>query len=279
MSAKSNQPAPDDSFGLAAFRQAPEDAGLSLDQLSAAFAEMLSTGDEPYVPDEPADGADDSPAASGAESAHGAAAPDDACEVTPRTILEAMLFVGGAGNQPLTSGQVARLMRGVRTSEIDALVRQLNADYQARRCPYTIAAEGAGYRLRLGEEYARLRDKFYGKARQARLSQAAIEVLSLVAYNEPLTADEVNQLRGTPSGPILAQLVRRQLLRIEAPAGRGERRQFLTTTRFLELFGLASLADLPSSPDLDAIDVGCASGQNVLATGRAAPPRADSLGC
>ncbi len=96
-----------------------------------------------------------------------------------------------------------------------------------------------------------MRDKFYGKARQARLSQAAIEVLSLVAYNEPLTADEVNQLRGTPSGPILAQLVRRQLLRIEAPAGRGERRQFLTTTRFLELFGLASLADLPSSPDLE----------------------------
>ena len=178
-------------------------------------------------------------------------AANDSCEVTPRTILEAMLFVGGAGNQPLAGAQVARLMRGVRPAEIDALVRQLNADYDARRCPYTIAAEGAGYRLRLRDEFARLRDKFYGKARQARLSQAAIEVLSLVAYNEPLTADEVSQLRGTPSGAILAQLVRRQLLQIDEPAERGQRRHYATTPRFLDLFGLESLADLPSSHDLE----------------------------
>ncbi len=137
----------------------------------------------------------------------------------------------------------------MRPAEIDALVRQLNADYQARRCPYTIASEGAGYRLRLGEQYARLRDKFYGKTRQARLSQAAIEVLSLVAYSEPLSADEVSQLRGTPSGPVLAQLVRRQLLRVES--GTGKRRKYATTSRFLELFALDSLADLPSSQDLD----------------------------
>ncbi len=225
MAAKSNHPTPDDSFGLTAFRNPPEDAGLSIDQLSAAFAEMLSGGDDPYTLGPPGDTADEQARSASAgdigESPEGAAAaPEDACEITPRSILEAMLFVGGAGSQPLESQQVARLMRGVRPAEIDALVRQLNADYDARRCPYTIAAEGAGYRLRLRDEFARLRDKFYGKARQARLSQAAIEVLSLVAYNEPLTADEVNQLRGTPSGAILAQLVRRQLLAIDRPQQR-----------------------------------------------------------
>ncbi len=105
MSAKSSKPAADESFGLAAFRQPPEDAGLSLDKLSAAFAEMLAGGDDPYEPAEPPPdelAADDTPAATA----------DDACEITPRTILEAMLFVGGAGSEPLTSAQVSRLMRG-----------------------------------------------------------------------------------------------------------------------------------------------------------------------
>lgn len=259
MAAKSIKPAADDSFGLAAFRQPPEEAGLSLNQLSAAFAEMLSSGEDPYSAaktagaQRPVAGSDPSGAAWGSADAAetDSLRAGDGCEVTPRTILEAMLFVGGPGEQPLTSQQVARLMRGVRPAEIDALVRELNADYEARRCPYTIVAESAGYRLRLREEFARLRDKFYGKARQARLSQAAIEVLSLVAYSEPLTAEEINQLRGTPSGPILTQLVRRQLLELKRPATRGERGRYLTTPRFLELFGLESLADLPRSNDLD----------------------------
>ncbi len=230
MPARPQRPAADESFGRSAFRQPAEDAGLSLDKLSAAFAEMLTGGDDPYQP------AAEVPDPEGAvvEPAEDVAS-DDACEITPRTILEAMLFVGGMGGEPLAGAQVARLMRGVRPAEIDALVRQLNADYQARRCPYSIVAEGSGYRLRLGDDYARLRDKFYGKTRQARLSQAAIEVLSLVAYNGPLSAEEINQLRGTPSGTILAQLVRRQLLLVDPASGSGKRRKYATTSRFLEL--------------------------------------------
>ena len=140
----------------------------------------------------------------------------DDCQLTPSTILEAMLFVGVPGNVPLTSQQVARLMRGVRPTEIDGMVRQLNATYAARNCPYEIAAEGPGYRMRLRDDYARLRDRFYGKSRQARLSQAAIEVLAIVAYNESLTAQEISARRGTPCGPILSQLVRRQLLCLDS---------------------------------------------------------------
>ena len=209
-----------DELGLTAFRQPAVDTGLSLDKLSAAFAEMLSGGDDPYQPpaEEPAemdlaadlsDTADDEPA------------PADDCELTPRTILEAMLFVGTKGNTPLTSRDVARLMRGVRPADVDLLVDQINATYTARNCPYEIAAEGAGYRMRLRDQYSRLRDRFYGKARQARLSQAAIEVLAIVAYHQPLTAHDINVWRGTPSGPILSQLVRRELLRMARPAAQG----------------------------------------------------------
>ena len=112
-------------------------------------------------------------------------------------------------------------MRGVRPADIDLLVDQINATYTARNCPYEIAAEGAGYRMRLRDQYSRLRDRFYGKARQARLSQAAIEILAIVAYHQPLTAHDINAWRGTPSGPILSQLVRRELLRSPGRRRRG----------------------------------------------------------
>ena len=162
-----------------------------------------------------------------------------------------MLFVGHPQNEPLTSKQIAGLMRGVRPSEIDTLVRELNRDYSARNCPYTIVAEGAGYRMTLRDEFVRMRDKFYGKARQTRLSQAAIEVLAAVAYHQSITADELSRLRGMPSGHILLQLVRRQLLRVEREAGKARSSRYHTTERFLQLFGLASLDDLPRSSDLE----------------------------
>jgi segregation and condensation protein B len=239
-----------DDLGLAAFGQPAVDSGLALDRLSAAFAEMLSGGDDPYQApaEEPAemDLAADLADRSGAEGP-----PTDECELTPRTILEAMLFVGTKGNLPLTSREVARLMRGVGPADIDLLVREINATYAARNCPYEIAAEGPGYRMRLRDQYSRLRDRFYGKSRQARLSQAAIEILAIVAYHQPLTAHDISLWRGTPAGPILSQLVRRELLELTRPAGRKGAGEYRTTDRFLELFALESLDDLPRSPDAD----------------------------
>ncbi|MGD9719830.1 MAG: SMC-Scp complex subunit ScpB [Pirellulales bacterium] len=237
-------PSADDSLGLGAFRHLPEQAGLSLNQLSEALSGMLRTGDDPYTA--PAESAGEDAAAEDA-----ARDADAACEITPRTILEAMLFVGHPANEPLSSKQVAGLMRGVRPAEIDALVRELNRDYAARNSPYAIVAEGPGYRLQLREEFARLRDQFYGKARRARLSQAAIEVLAAVAYHQPIAAEEVNRLRGMPCGPILLQLVRRQLLGIERDEAQPRRAIYRTTDRFLALFNLANLDELPRGADLD----------------------------
>jgi segregation and condensation protein B len=231
------------SLGLSAFRQSPDESGLSLDQLSQALAGALQQGQDPYTV----------PVAESAEpeADEDAANSDTACEITPRTILEAMLFVGHPQNEPLTSRQVAGLMRGVRPAEIDVLVRELNRDYAARRCPYEIVAEGPGYRLKLRPEFDALRDRFYGRARQIRLSQAATEVLAAVAYHQPVTADEVSRLRNMPCGPLLLQLVRRELLRIERDPAAPRKARYYTTPRFLKLFGLASLDDLPRSADLN----------------------------
>jgi segregation and condensation protein B len=179
----------------------------------------------------------------------GAANADAACEISPRTILEAMLFVGHPENQSLTSEKVASLMRGVRAQEIDELVVELNRSYDEEGCPYRIESVGAGYRLVLRDEFHSLRDVFYGRVKAAKLSQAAVDVLAIVAYKQPLTREEVDAMRGRPSGSLLAQLVRRQLLRLERPHDKPRTPRFCTTDRFLQLFGLESLRDLPSTPD------------------------------
>lgn len=175
----------------------------------------------------------------------------DACRISPVSILEAMLFVGNRQGEPVRAGDAAALIRGVEAAEIPDLVAELNHRYVARGCPYRVVTEGPGYRLALHPEYSELRDRLYGRMREARLSQAAIDLLAIVAYMQPITAEQVSKLRGTPSSHVLAQLVRRRLLRIERPAEQPRTVLYHTTDRFLRVFGLESLADLPKADDLD----------------------------
>ena len=175
----------------------------------------------------------------------------DACPVTPKSILEAILFVGHPANEPLASERIAALMRGVQPREIDELVRELNAEYAAEHCPYSILSVELGYQLALKPEFAPLRDAFYGRIREARLSQSAIDVLAIVAYQQPISQDQIDRLRGKPSGAILSQLVRRELLALERPAAKKARPVFRTTDRFLDLFDLDQLSDLPRSQEID----------------------------
>jgi len=246
------------------YRLPPSDEhGLPLDELTQAYALLIARGDDPYTPlpdpdagpaaiqddeelgdgEEPAEDAADE----GEPAAPAGSEPD--CEVSPRTILEAMLFVGHPENQPLSSEKVASLMRGVRAHEIDELVVELNRTYEEEGCPYRIESAGSGYRLVLRDEFHSLRDVFYGRVKAAKLSQAAVDVLAIVAYKQPLTREEVDALRGKPSGSLLSQLVRRQLVRMERSHDQPRMPRFCTTDRFLQLFGLQSLRDLPQSPD------------------------------
>jgi segregation and condensation protein B len=249
-------------LGLDSFGEVSGDQGLSLEKLSESFARLLGQGDEPYGVEQdangtfPVDESDESIRPAEADQGpldHDGAFPteDPCCPVTPRSILEAILFVGHPDNQPLASQQIASLMRGVRAAEIDDLVRQLNQAYAAEGCPYHIESVAAGYRMTLLPAHGSLRAKFYRKTRQARLSQSAVDVLAIVAYRQPVTRDRVSKLRGRPCGAILTQLVRRQLLRIERRDDARHTAQYLTTDRFLDLFGLESLDDLPRGQELD----------------------------
>ena len=142
---------------------------------------------------------------------------------------------------------------GVDSREIDALVRELNDQYEAAGQAYYIASVGPGYQMKLRGQFDSLTNRFYGRIREARLSQAAIDVLAIVAYNQPIVRVEVDRLRDRSSSAILSQLVRRRLLRIERSDDKPPAVRYFTTDRFLELFGLENLESLPRSQDIDSV--------------------------
>jgi len=234
-------------LGLGQFEAVTDDQGISLDQLSQAYAQLLGKGDDPYEP--PAEPREVE-VVEVIEQAE-ATPQDDACELCPRSIVEAILFVGHPQNEPMTAQQIAALMRGVPDREIDELISELNQSYLAHGHPYHVASVDTGYRLELREEFWSMRNVFYGRVREARLSQAAVDVLAIVAYQQGLTRSEIDDRRGRPCGAILTQLVRRRLLRIERPTKKPRTARYYTTDRFLELFGLSGLHELPQSQDVD----------------------------
>lgn len=240
--------------GRDGFSALPADQGLPLDELTRAYADLLARGEDPYQPaltEDVPNGLDVGLEEGWCEDEHDLAARQEAetWDVTPRSILEAILFVGHPENEPLTSEGIAALMRGVRPREIDDLVLELNEGYVREGCPYHIVSVGTGYRLALREEFGSLRARFYGRVKAARLSQAAIDVLAIVAYKQPITREEVDELRGRPSAGLLSQLVRRGLLQVERSGGKPPISTFSTSDRFLQLFRLESLQDLPNSLD------------------------------
>ena len=251
-------------LGLDGFVE-PDDQGLSLDELGRAYAALLKKGQaagsgdqrqslDPYPE---AAGSGDPRRTVATEKADDAPAPavrdveDAACPITPRSILEAILFVGHPANEPLAAERIATLMRGVGAGEIDELVTELNREYEAEGRPYAIVSVDLGYQLSLRPQFAALRDAFYGRIREARLSQSAIDVLAIVAYQQPITQQAIDEIRGKPCGPIVSLLVRRDLLAVEKPPGTKAKPEYRTTERFLDLFDLEQLSDLPRSHDLE----------------------------
>lgn len=166
----------------------------------------------------------------------------------PMRILEALLFVGGPA---LTLPRALKIVRGLSDEQFHAAIEDLNRAYRIQNRPYIILPQDQGYILALRPKYLPLHEKLYGGIREARLSTAAIDVLALVAYRQPTSKVEIDNLRGAESGGILKQLVRRGLVQV---ISRGDAHHtdvlYGTTPRFLELFGLQSLDDLPKTQEL-----------------------------
>jgi segregation and condensation protein B len=215
---------------------------LSADRLRQAFSQMAG---KPVV-----EKSDPSPASIPNNASSLAAGEEDSRGVNPRSIVEAMLFVGQPDARPLSAREMAARMRGVSPNEVDMAVEALNHIYEEASAAYEISHVAEGYQLALHREFERIRDKFYGRTQEAKLSTATIEVLSIVAYHQPLTLQKINELRRASSGGLLASLVRRELVAITRVEDRPRLPDYVTTERFLRLFHLRNLEDLPQNKEL-----------------------------
>lgn len=239
-------------MGLSEFYRPEGDEGTSLDELSGAYAELIHAGDDPYSASTELETSVVSKEASVIpEPITVAVSAEEEAELSPKSILEAMLFVGDPNGQPLIAAQVAKMMRGVSVQEIDDLISDLNCAYQDTGSVYEIRRQDAGYVMALRDQYDGLRERFYGTVRETKLSQVAIDVLAVVAYNQGISRQEIDAMRDQSSGSVLSQLVRRKMLRLERTEEKPRKTIYFTTARFLQVFGLEDIEDLPQALILD----------------------------
>lgn len=163
-------------------------------------------------------------------------------------IIEALLFASG---EPISLDRLSEAS-SIEPETVVKLIDRLERKYNVSDSAIRVLRLENSYQLSTREEYAPYIKRAMENKRQARLSPAALEVLAVVAYNQPVTKAFVEQVRGTDSSGVINTLVERELLyeagRLELP---GRPITYKTTDNFLRCFKLESLAQLPSLPNED----------------------------
>jgi segregation and condensation protein B len=158
-------------------------------------------------------------------------------------LLEALLF---STHHPLTAGRLGELMDLDSTKPIRAAIKELNTQYEQSGRSFRVEQVAGGYQLLTLPEFGEALKKLHQKEIDAKLTKAALETLAIIAYKQPILRADVEAIRGVACGETIRSLMEKHLVKI---AGRAEEpgRPILygTTKRFLELFGLNSLKDLP----------------------------------
>jgi segregation and condensation protein B len=167
-----------------------------------------------------------------------------------RRIVEALLFGSG---EPLAGQRLAAVLPDGSLREVREHVEALNGAYEASGRAFRIEEVAGGFQLRTLAELAPWLQQLRPQP-PLRLSRAALETLALVAYKQPVTRAELEHVRGVDVGAVLASLLERRLVRIaghrEVP---GRPMLYATSRRFLEIFGLGSLADLPTLREVEEL--------------------------
>ncbi|HUG42197.1 MAG TPA: SMC-Scp complex subunit ScpB [Longimicrobiales bacterium] len=169
-------------------------------------------------------------------------------------IIEALLF---ASDAPLSPADLSRGEEELDEAGVEAAIAELRAVYEEQGRAFQIYEIAGGYQLLTRPEYSPHLERFETVPRNPRVSGAALEVLAIVAYRQPIGRSEVEEIRGVGSAHVLRTLQELDLIDI---VGRGEGlgRPLLygTTRRFLDHFGFASLEDLPKPDELPIVLTG-----------------------
>jgi len=154
--------------------------------------------------------------------------------------LECVLFVA---TKPLPLEEVARILQ-VPLDEALMLLNELAVEYE-RRSGLAIVEVAGGWRMVTRPEFAAYISRLHPPQR-IRLSRGSLEVLAIIAYHQPITRPEIEQLRGVDSSAAIQSLLEHGLIQVVGYKETvGRPRLYATTQKFLELFGLRSLDELP----------------------------------
>ena len=165
-----------------------------------------------------------------------------------KPIIENLLL---ASDQPVSSDLLYQTFLGRSSKdELQAVLKELQEEYQSKNLQIVEVAEG--FQLCTRPEYSEWIRKLLKLDKSFKLSRAALDTLAIIAYKQPLTRAEVDEIRGVDSSGVVRTLLERKII---SPAGRknvpGKPMMFRTTQKFLEYFGLRDLSEMPTLEDFN----------------------------
>jgi len=170
------------------------------------------------------------------------AAPEP-IEIHPHRVVEAVLF---AADSPMPPAKIAAVLGVGDARDIRKHIEQLNTEYEAHGLAFRIEHLAGGYQMLTLPAYNPWLRKLLRARQETRLSPAALETLAILAYKQPCTRAEVEAIRGVAAGDLINRLREMNLVKIVGRAeDLGRPLLYGTTKRFLEVFGLPSLEELP----------------------------------
>ena len=178
--------------------------------------------------------------------------PEVCAELPLPARIEALLL---SGNRPSSEARLAELL-GLEGKAADESVRtaidELNRDYESSGRAFRAQRVAGGWQLFTLPAFAPLASRLLQDHRDARLSQPALETLSIIAYRQPIMRAEIEAIRGVACGEVLRALLERRLIKIAGRAQQpGRPMLYGTTPNFLKVFGLPGLDALPVLDDED----------------------------
>ena len=174
------------------------------------------------------------------------------------SIIEALIF---ASDDPLTANEIISAVKeidgddtDIKSNDIEQTVDELNEKYKISDNSFRILKIANGFIFATQGEYAKYVGFLSHEKTKRRLSQAALETLSIIAYKQPITKPEVESIRGVNSDYIINTLLEKNLITIKGRTETiGRPLLYGTTDEFLKYFGLYSIADLPKPREIDEI--------------------------
>ncbi len=165
--------------------------------------------------------------------------------------IEALLF---AADGPLTVARLKKLLVGAETSDIKDAVAELEAEYAQAGHAFTVVEFGGGWQIATRPEFSPSVEKMLKSRRFTRLSKAGLEVLAIIAYRQPITRLEIDEIRGVNSSGAISTLTERNLITVVGRSQTvGNPLLYGTTREFLNHLGLKGLGQLPALPELEDV--------------------------